>query len=433
MRMGNVLTEEFMPQTLAPPRSLNPFAIAQQQFDTAARLLHLDAGLRAVLREPVRELHVTLPVRMDDGSIRVYKAFRVQYNDARGPSKGGIRFHPDETIDTVRALAAWMTWKTAVMDLPLGGGKGGIICNPKVLSERELERVSRAYINAIAWIIGPERDIPAPDVYTTPQIMGWMMDEFSKHRGYTTPGVITGKPLALWGSLGRDDATARGAMYAIREAAKVVGIDLSKARVAIQGFGNAGTFGMSLAQQMFGAKVVAVSDSKGGIFDPRGLDYREIYEFKEQTGSVSGFPGAQAISNHDILEVDAEILIPAALENQITAENAGRIRAKIVAEEANGPTIPEADDILLRRGVFVIPDFLCNAGGVTVSYFEWVQNQRGMPWELEDVHRRLDRKMTRAFNESLAASRRHRVDMRTGAYCVAVGRVAEAVRARGWA
>jgi glutamate dehydrogenase (NAD(P)+) len=422
-----------MPQTLDPPRSLNPFAIAQQQFDTAARLLHLDEGLRAVLREPVRELHVTLPVRMDDGSVRVYKAFRVQYNDARGPSKGGIRFHPDETIDTVRALAAWMTWKTAVMDLPLGGGKGGIICNPKLLSERELERVSRAYINAIAWIIGPERDIPAPDVYTTPQIMGWMMDEFSKHRGYTTPGVITGKPLALWGSLGRDDATARGAMYAIREAAKVVGIDLSKARVAIQGFGNAGTFGMSLAQQMFGAKVVAVSDSKGGIFDPRGLDYREVHEFKEQTGSVSGFPGAQAISNHDILEVDAEILIPAALENQITAENAGRIRAKIVAEEANGPTIPEADDILLRRGVFVIPDFLCNAGGVTVSYFEWVQNQRGMPWELEDVHRRLDRKMTRAFNESLEASRRHRVDMRTGAYCVAVGRVAEAVRARGWA
>src|SRR5918996_4924157 len=422
-----------MPQTVDPPRTLNPFAISQFQFDAAADLLNLDAGLRAVLREPVRELHVTLPVRMDDGSVKTFKAFRVQYNDARGPAKGGIRFHPDETVDTVRALAAWMTWKTAVMDLPLGGGKGGIICNPKLLSERELERLSRAYINAIAWIIGPERDIPAPDVYTTPQIMGWMMDEFSKHRGYTTPGVITGKPMTLWGSLGRDDATARGAMYAIREAAKVLGVDLSKARVAIQGFGNAGTFGMSLAQQMFGAKVVAVSDSKGGIFDPRGLDYREISEFKDQTGSVSGFPGAQPISNHDILEVDAEILIPAALENQITAENAERIRAKIVAEEANGPTVPEADEILQRRGVFVIPDFLCNAGGVTVSYFEWVQNQRGMPWELEDVHRRLDRKMTRAFNESLEATRRYGVDMRKGAYCVAVGRVAEAVRARGWA
>ncbi len=422
-----------MPQTVDPPRTLNPFAISQFQFDAAADLLNLDPGLRAVLREPVRELHVTLPVRMDDDSVKTFKAFRVQYNDARGPAKGGIRFHPDETIDTVRALAAWMTWKTAVMDLPLGGGKGGIICNPKALSERELERLSRAYINALAWIIGPERDIPAPDVYTTPQIMGWMMDEFSKHRGYTTPGVITGKPMTLWGSLGRDDATARGAMYAIREAAKVLGIDLSKARVAIQGFGNAGTFGMSLAQQMFGAKVVAVSDSQGGAFNPGGLDYREVVEFKEQTGSVIGFPGAQTISNQDILEVDAEILIPAALENQINADNASRIRAKIVAEEANGPTIPEADEVLHRRGIFVIPDFLCNAGGVTVSYFEWVQNQRGMPWELEDVHRRLDRKMTRAFNETLEASRRYRVDMRKGAYCVAVGRVAEAVRARGWA
>jgi glutamate dehydrogenase (NAD(P)+) len=422
-----------MAQIVDSPRTHNPFTIAQAQFDAAADLLNLDNGLRAVLREPVRELHVTLPVRMDDDSVRTFKGFRVQYNDARGPSKGGIRFHPDETIDTVRALAAWMTWKTAVMDLPLGGGKGGIICNPKTLSERELERLSRAYINAIAWIIGPERDIPAPDVYTTPQIMGWMMDEFSKHRGYTTPGVITGKPMTLWGSLGRDDATARGAMYAIREAAKVLSLDLSKARVAIQGFGNAGTFGMALAQQMFGCTVVAVSDSQGGIYDPAGLDYREVHEFKDATGSVIGFPTAQAISNADILEVDAEILIPAALESQITAENASRVRAKIVAEEANGPTVPEADEILFSRGVFVIPDFLCNAGGVTVSYFEWVQNQRGMPWELEDVHKRLDRKMTRAFNETLEASRRHKVDMRKGAYCVAVGRVAEAVRARGWA
>lgn len=422
-----------MPQIVDRPGTLNPFAIAQQQFDAAAELLHLDPGLRAVLREPVRELHVTLPVRMDDGQVRTFKAFRVQYNDARGPAKGGIRFHPDETIDTVRALAAWMTWKTAVMDLPLGGGKGGIICNPKQLSERELERLSRAYINAIAWIIGPERDIPAPDVYTTPQIMGWMMDEFSKLRGYTTPGVITGKPMTLWGSLGRDDATARGAMYAIREAAKVTGVDLSKARVAIQGFGNAGTFGMSLVREMFGSCVVAVSDSQGGIFNPGGLDYREVLDYKEQTGSVVGFPKAQTISNADILEVDAEILIPAALESQITAENAARVKAKIVAEEANGPTTPAADEMLFKRGVFVIPDFLCNAGGVTVSYFEWVQNQRGMPWELEDVHKRLDRKMTRAFNETLEASRRFAVDMRKGAYCVAVGRVAEAVRARGWA
>ncbi|HXH07326.1 MAG TPA: Glu/Leu/Phe/Val dehydrogenase [Vicinamibacterales bacterium] len=416
-----------------PPQTIDPFVMAQQQFDKCAEILGLDPGLRAVLREPVRELHVTLPVRMDDGSVRTFKAFRVQYNDARGPAKGGIRFHPDETISTVRALAAWMTWKTAVMDLPLGGGKGGIICNPKELSERELERISRAYIDAIAWIIGPERDIPAPDVYTTPQIMGWMMDEFSKLRGYTTPAVITGKPLSLWGSLGREDATGRGAMYTIREAARLVGLDLSKARFAIQGFGNAGYYSAHLAREMFGARVIAVSDSHGGVFDPRGLDIEALHEYKERAGTVAGFPGGEAISNADLLEVETDVLIPAALENQITARNAAAIRARIVAEAANGPTTPEADEILFRRKVFVIPDFLCNAGGVTVSYFEWVQNQRGMPWELEDVHRRLDRKMTRAFRETLAAARRHGVDMRMGAYCVAVARVAEAVRARGWA
>ena len=422
-----------MPQTVESSASLNPFSIAQRQFDIAAKILNLDPRLRAVLREPVRELHVSLPIRMDDGDVKVFKGFRVQYNDARGPSKGGIRFHPDETIDTVRALAAWMTWKTAVMDLPLGGGKGGIICNPKVLSERELERLSRAYIDAIGWIIGPERDIPAPDVYTTPQIMGWMMDEYSKLRGHSTPGAITGKPLSLWGSLGRDDATARGAWYAIREAATVLDIDLSKARVAIQGFGNAGSFAASLGSQLFRSKIVAISDSAGGIFNPNGLNSEEVQAHKRQRGSVVGFPGAQPISNADLLEVDADILIPAALENQITAENAARVNARIVAEAANGPLTPEADIVLHKRNVFVIPDFLCNAGGVTVSYFEWVQNQRGMPWELEDVHRRLDRKMTRAFGEVLASSRKHKVDMRTGAYCVAVARVAEATRARGWA
>ncbi|HEY7286015.1 MAG TPA: Glu/Leu/Phe/Val dehydrogenase [Vicinamibacterales bacterium] len=386
-----------------------------------------------MLREPVRELHVSLPIRMDDGDVKVFKGFRVQYNDARGPSKGGIRFHPDETIDTVRALSAWMTWKTAVMDLPLGGGKGGIICNPKTLSERELERLSRSYIGAIAWIIGPERDIPAPDVYTTPQIMGWMMDEYSKLRGYTAPGAITGKPLSLWGSFGRDDATARGAWYTIREAARVRGIDLASARVAIQGFGNAGTFAASLGRDLFGCKIVAVSDSQGGVFNSNGITYEDISAHKNASGSVAGFPKGEAISNADLLEVDADILIPAALENQITDRNAARIKARIVGEAANGPTTPEADRILHERGVFVIPDFLCNAGGVTVSYFEWVQNQRGMPWELEDVHRRLDKKMTRAFAEVLASSQAHRVDMRTGAYCVAVARVAEATRARGWA
>jgi glutamate dehydrogenase (NAD(P)+) len=429
----NRRTEESMPPRLDSAPTLNPFAIAQRQFDTAASILNLDGRLRAVLREPVRELHVSLPVRMDDGDVRVFKGFRVQYNDARGPSKGGIRFHPDETVDTVRALAAWMTWKTAVMDLPLGGGKGGIICHPKQLSERELERLSRAYIDAIAWIMGPERDIPAPDVYTTPQIMGWMMDEYSKLRGHSTPGAITGKPLSLWGSLGRDDATARGTWYAIREASKVIGLDLTTARVAIQGFGNAGTFAATLGPELFGCKVVAVSDSRGGVYNQDGLDYREMHAHKGRTGSVAGFAGGQAMSNSEILEADVDILIPAALESQITAANAPRVKARIVAEAANGPTTPEADVQLHDRGVFVIPDFLCNAGGVTVSYFEWVQNQRGMPWELEDVHRRLDRKMTRAFGEVLESSRKHKVDMRTGAYCVAVARVAEATRARGWA
>jgi glutamate dehydrogenase (NAD(P)+) len=422
-----------MPRTVESSGTLNPFAIAQFQFDTAATLLNLDSRLRAVLREPVRELHVSLPIRMDDGDVKVFKGFRVQYNDARGPAKGGIRFHPDETVDTVRALAAWMTWKTAVMDLPLGGGKGGVICNPKLLSERELERLSRAYIDAIAWIMGPERDIPAPDVYTTPQVMGWMMDEYSKLRGYTAPGAITGKPLTLWGSLGRDDATARGTWYTVREAAKVIGLDLQRATVAIQGFGNAGTFSATLGQQLFGCKIVALSDSQGGVFNPNGLQYEEVMAHKQATGSVAGCPGGQAISNKDLLEVDADILIPAALESQITAENASHVKARIVAEAANGPTTPDADAVLHQRKIFVIPDFLCNAGGVTVSYFEWVQNQRGMPWELEDVHRRLDRKMTRAFAEVLAASRQHDVDMRTGAYCVAVARVADATRARGWA
>jgi glutamate dehydrogenase (NAD(P)+) len=422
-----------MARTVESAAALNPFAIAQLQFDTAARLLNLDSRLRAVLREPVRELHVSLPVRMDDGDVKVFKGFRVQYNDARGPAKGGIRFHPEETIDTVRALAAWMTWKTAIMDLPLGGGKGGIICNPKALSERELERLSRAYIDAIAWIMGPERDIPAPDVYTTPQIMGWMMDEYSKLRGYTAPGAITGKPLSLWGSLGRDDATARGAWYAIREAAKVLSIDLPRARVAIQGFGNAGTFSATLGRELFGCTIVAISDTRGGVFNSNGLVYEDVVAHKQATGSVAGYPKGEAISNDDLLEVDVDVLIPAALENQITTRNASHIKARIVAEAANGPTTPEADAILHQRKVFVIPDFLCNAGGVTVSYFEWVQNQRGMPWELEDVHRRLDRKMTKAFAETIETARKHDVDMRMGAYCVAVARVAEATRARGWA
>lgn len=412
--------------------SLNPFEIAQAQLDRAAKKLNLDPGIHAILREPMRELHVSLPVKMDDGSVKVFKGFRVQYNDARGPNKGGIRFHPEETIDTVRALAAWMTWKTAVMDLPLGGGKGGVICNPKEMSEGELQRLSRAYIDAVGRIIGPEKDVPAPDVYTNPQTMAWMMDEFSKLRGYYCPGVITGKPIPLGGSLGRGDATARGGMYTVREAAKHLGIDLSKATVAVQGYGNAGYYAAKLAKEMFGCKVIAVSDSKGGILIESGLDADEVLAHKNKTGSVVNFPGSTPISNEALLELDVDVLFPSALENVITDKNAEAIKAKIIAELANGPTTPEADDILFKNGKFVIPDFLCNAGGVTVSYFEWVQNLHSYYWEEADVHQKLDRKMTQAFADTLAMAQQYKVDMRQGAYMVAIQRVAEAMKLRGW-
>ncbi len=410
----------------------NPFEIAQAQLDRAAKLLNLEPGVHAMLREPMRELHVSLPVKMDDGTTKVFKGFRVQYNDARGPNKGGIRFHPDETIDTVRALAAWMTWKCAIVDIPLGGGKGGVVCNPKEMSQRELEQLSRAYIDAVGRILGPEKDIPAPDVYTNPQTMAWMMDEFSKLRGYYCPGVITGKPLELGGSEGRGDATARGGMYTLREAAKFLDIDLSKATVAIQGFGNAGSFAAILAEEMFGSKIVAVSDSRGGIFNPDGFSAKAVLDHKNKTGSVIGFPGTKPVSNEELLELDVDVLLPSALENVITGENASRIKAKIIGELANGPTTPEADDILYKNNRFVIPDFLCNAGGVTVSYFEWVQNITGDYWEEEYVHERLDKKMTKAFHDTLTVSLERKVDMRTAAYMVAIQRVAEAMKLRGW-
>jgi len=411
---------------------LNPFAIAQKQLDQAAKIMGLDPATHELLRWPLRELHVTLPVRMDDGTVKVFHGFRVQYNDARGPTKGGIRYHPEETIDTVRALAAWMTWKTAVMDLPLGGGKGGIVCNPKEMSEGELERLSRAYIRQVGRIIGEEVDVPAPDVYTTPQIMAWMMDEYSFMRGYNVPGVITGKPIPLGGSQGRGDATARGGMYCIREAGKVLGIELKGATAAIQGYGNAGQFAHLLGVELLGLKVVAVSDSKGGIYNPDGLDPQAVLEHKRKTGSVVDFPGAKNISNAELLELDVVVLIPAALENQITSANADRIKAKIVAELANGPTTPEADEVLHKNGVYVIPDFLCNAGGVTVSYFEQVQNAYDYYWDLETVHERLDRKMTAAFHAVHDTAQEYGVHNRMGAYIVAVSRVAEACKLRGW-
>ncbi|MCE5199548.1 MAG: Glu/Leu/Phe/Val dehydrogenase [Armatimonadota bacterium] len=411
----------------------NPFEIAQAQLDKAAAKLGLDPAVHAVLREPLRELHVTLPVKMDDGSVKVFKGFRVQYNDARGPNKGGIRFHPEETIDTVRALAAWMTWKTAVVDIPLGGGKGGVICNPKELSDMELERLSRAYIDQVGRIIGPDKDVPAPDVYTTPQIMAWMMDEYSKITGgYNNPGVITGKPLAIGGSAGRGDATARGGAYCTREAAKHLNIDLSKAKVAIQGFGNAGQYAATLFASLLGCKIVAVSDTKGGIYSENGIDPEAVVKHKLSTGSVVGFPGTRPISNEDLLELAVDVLVPAALENVITADNANNIRAKIVCELANGPTTPEADEILYKNDVFVIPDFLANAGGVTVSYFEWVQNLSNYYWEEEDVHVKLDKKMTQSFKDVLVMSLDYKVDMRVAAYMVSVQRVAEAMKLRGW-
>ena len=410
----------------------NPFQIAQQQLDKAAAKLQLDPAIHQALREPMRELHVTIPVKMDDGSVRVFRGFRVQYNDARGPNKGGIRFHPDETIDTVRALAAWMTWKTAVVDIPLGGGKGGVICDPKKMSPGELERLSRGYIRALGRFIGPDRDIPAPDVYTTPQIMAWMMDEYSIITGHNAPGVITGKPLCVGGSEGRGDATARGGAYTVREAARYLNIDLTKATVAIQGFGNAGQYAATLFQDLLGCRVVAVSDSRGGIYLPHGADAHDLVRYKLTNGSLEGYPGSQPISNEALLELEVDVLAPSALEDVITERNAENIRAKIVAELANGPTTPGADDILYRKGVFVIPDFLCNAGGVTVSYFEWVQNETGYYWEEELVHERLDKKMTTAFASVLDMSLEYETDMRTAAYMVAVQRVAEAMRARGW-
>ncbi len=413
-------------------KELNPFKIAQAQLDQAAEILGLDSATHALLREPMREFHVTIPVRMDDGSVKVFKGFRVQYNDARGPTKGGLRFHPDETIDTVRALAAWMTWKTAVVDIPLGGGKGGIICNPKEMSRGELERLSRGYIRAIGHYIGTEVDIPAPDVYTTPQIMAWMMDEYSKMVGYNVPGMITGKPIPLGGSAGRGDATARGGMYTIREAVKILGLELKGATVAVQGYGNAGQFAHKLVTEMFGCKVVAVSDSRGGIYNPDGLDFGAVTAHKKNTRSVVNFAGTKNISNEELLELDVDILVPAALENQIGDWNAANIKAKIVAELANGPTTPEADDILHKKGVFVIPDFLCNAGGVTVSYFEQVQNAYDFYWEEDEVYEKLDKKMTAAFHAVYNAAQKYNVHNRMGAYAVAVARVAEVAKLRGW-
>jgi glutamate dehydrogenase (NAD(P)+) len=412
--------------------SLNPFAIAQAQLDEAAAILQLEPEMHAFLRQPMREFHFTIPVRMDNGRTRVFQGFRVQYNDARGPNKGGIRFHPDETIDTVRALAAWMTWKTAVVDIPLGGGKGGVICDPRMMSQTELERLSRGFMRNIARYVGVTKDSPAPDVYTNPQIMAWMMDEFQVLTGHHEPGVITGKPLELGGSKGRGDATARGGIYTVREAAKLLGIETQGSTAAIQGYGNAGQFAHQLASSLLGQKIVAVSDSRGGIYNEQGLLFEAVLEHKQTTGSVIDYPGSENISNADLLELEVDVLYPSALENVITSKNAANVKAKIIGELANGPTTPAADDILYNNGIYVIPDFLCNAGGVTVSYFEMVQNSYQFYWDEALAQERLDHKMTKAFHTVQEMAQAKQVNNRVAAYLVAVDRVARAVRLRGW-
>jgi glutamate dehydrogenase/leucine dehydrogenase len=409
----------------------NPFEVATRQLQKAAEILKLDENTLEVLSKPKMVVEVSLPVKMDDGTVKVFTGYRSQYNDARGPYKGGIRYHPNVTRDEVVALSAWMTWKCATVDIPFGGGKGGIICNPKEMSEGEQERLTRRYAAAIAPFVGVQKDIPAPDVYTTPQHMAWFMDTYSQITGQRTPHVITGKPVEVGGSLGRNNSTSRGCLIVAREALKIRKI--KNPTIAIQGFGNAGENCALLAKEVLGGtpKIVAVSDSKGGIYNPDGIDVDAIVKHKAKTGSVVGFKGAKSISNEEILELPVDLLIPAALENQITKENAPRIKAKVISEAANGPTTPEADEILYKNGVTLIPDILANAGGVTVSYFEWVQGFNWYPWSLEEVNTRLEQKMVKAFQDVHAFSTEKKVHMRTGAYCLAVQRVANALQLQG--
>jgi glutamate dehydrogenase/leucine dehydrogenase len=408
----------------------NPFENALEQLRIAAGYLKLEEGIHQILANPKRELKVSLPVKMDNGKIQVFTGFRVQHNDARGPFKGGIRYHPGVTLDEVKALASWMTWKTSVVNIPFGGGKGGIICDPKKMSQGELERLTRRFAYAISPIIGPYKDVPAPDVYTNSQTMAWIMDTYSIINGMASPGVITGKPIGLGGSLGRDKATGRGAVFTTVEAAKVKNIDLKKATFAVEGYGNAGSF-FSQILQSHGAKLMGASDSRGAIMSKAGMDADKLLAHKEKTGSVVGFPGSQPTTPKELLQMEVDILSPAALENTILPDIAKGVKAKIVTECANGPTTPEADKILEKNGVFVIPDILANAGGVAVSYLEWVQNLERIAWTENEVNSMLERKMVGAFKDVHDASVKHNTSMRTGAMIVAVGRVADAVRTLG--
>ena len=410
--------------------NLNPYQIAIEQFNRAAAKLKLDPDLSEILRNPKRQLIVSVPIRMDDGTVRVFEGFRVQHNVARGPAKGGIRYHPRVTLDEVKALAMWMTWKCATVNIPYGGAKGGVICDPKSMSPGEKERLTRRYTSEILPIIGPERDIPAPDVYTDAQTMAWIMDTYSSTLGYSSLGVVTGKPVELGGTKGRHEATGRGVMYTVEEACRFLKLPLKDCSVAVQGFGNVGHIA---ARMLFdkGAKIIAVTDSHGGITNPDGINPYDASKFKSSNGTVVGMPNTSLISNDEVLEIDCDILLPAALENQITASNASKVRAKIVAEGGNGPTTPAADAILFERGVYLIPDVLCNAGGVTVSYFEWVQDLQGFFWDEDEVNSQLERLMKKAFQEVNETAIREKTDRRTAAYMLAVKRVAEATRVRG--
>lgn len=412
--------------------SYNSFRVAQQQIYEAAKLLSLDQATTELLSTPQLETSFTLPVKMDSGEVKIFQAYRIQYNYARGPAKGGIRFHPEETVDTIRALACWMTWKTAVVDLPLGGGKGGVCCDPKSMSDRELERLSREYVRAISPLIGVDIDIPAPDVYTNPQTMAWMMDEYETITFKHNPGTFTDKPQQVGGTEGRRDATSRGGVIAVREACNSFGFDPTK-DFAIQGFGNAGQRAALLHPEILGGgRLIAVSDSRGAIYNKNGFDPVELVQHKLKTGSVLNFPGAKQIAHEDLLELNVEVLYPAALENAIHSKNANKIKARIVCELANGPTTPEADLILYKNGVHVIPDILGSAGGVVVSYFEMVQDKSLYFWEEDEVHKRLDRKMTLAYQRVKEAIKEKKIHPRLAAMLVGVARVAEACKLRGW-
>jgi glutamate dehydrogenase (NAD(P)+) len=416
--------------SVVPGDTKSAWQVALQQYDRAADKLDLGSAVRDVLRNPKREVTVRFPVQLDNGSTRVYTGYRVWHNVTRGPAKGGIRFHPQTDLEEIRALAMWMTWKCACVKIPYGGAKGGVTCDPKHMTSRELERLTRRFTTEIGDMIGPDSDIPAPDVNTNAQVMAWMMDTYSMHRGYSVPGVVTGKPVSIGGSEGRQEATGRGVIYTILEAAKTIGLELNGARVAVQGYGNAGESAARFIAEL-GAKVVAVSDSRGGVFNGDGLDLSLVTRHKQETGTVTGTPRTRPVTNEELLEIDCDILIPAALEGMLTERNAARVRARIVAEAANGPTTPEADDIFRERGIVVIPDILCNAGGVTVSYFEWVQDREEFFWSIDEINARLRRIMVRAFDDVQRTAVEHDIDLRLAAYMLAVSRVAEATLTRG--